>query len=172
MIIGNFYTPYKNENLNYTVFNQYKSLKQKSVDNYNQLLADSQNSGKPVSLSNFNNVSEADIESYLTKGRGGFILRFYGSDLVTKLSNLIENNNNKLSNRLVNVNNAIKNNQSVDYDSLKVVNNNSELKPIIADYVKDNRDVEMLLKMAITTMTIVFAIIIISFILRVLISTM
>lgn len=143
----------------YTMVDQYKTLQQQSVDNYNFLLAKSQkNNGELINISELdesykiNNIEEYYNSQHATsvnendcnckngrnrRKRAKWPPEYKES--ITKLNNLLTTTNNRLKSNLKKVNNAITHNVKVDYDSLKVTSKDidAKLKPIVDKYNKD-----------------------------------
>ena len=125
---------------------QYKNLQQESIDNYNLLLTNSQN--HPDQLIDINKFSESykinNIEEYSNKHTGRISCDCQSStEYATKLNNLLTTTNNKLKSNLKKVNNAISRTIKVDYDSLKITNNDitdAKLQSITDKYVKDYKN--------------------------------
>ena len=144
----------------YTMADQYKTLQQQSVDDYNFLLAKSQkNNGELINIDELgesykvNNVEEyynsqhvTSVEENNCNCKNGRNRKKRGrpteyKELITKLNNLLIATNNRLKSNLKKVNNAIINNVKVDYNSLKVTNKdiNAKLKPFVDKYNEDWR---------------------------------
>lgn len=142
----------------YTMVNQYKTLQQKSVDDYNFLLAKSQkNNGELINIDELgesykvNNVEEYYNSQHVTsvdenncnckngRNRRKLSKPAEYKETTTKLNNLLTTTNNRLKSNLKKVNNAITHNVKVDYDSLKVTSKDidAKLKPIVDKYNKD-----------------------------------
>lgn len=127
------------------IANQYKTLQQESIDNYNLLLTNSQN--HPDQLININEFDKSykinNIEEYYNEHNTSQVdcdCDNSTTEYATKLNNLLTATNNKLITNLKKVNNAISRGVKVDYDSLKITDNstiNAKLKPIMDKYVKD-----------------------------------
>lgn len=125
---------------------QYKTLQQESIDNYNLLLTNSQN--HPDQLININELGESykinNIEEYSNEHTVRISCDCWSStEYVTKLNNLLTITNNKLKSNLKKVNHAISRTIKVDYDSLKITNNdtiNAKLQSITDKYVKDYKN--------------------------------
>lgn len=145
---------------NYTMVDQYKTLQQQSVDDYNFLLAKSQkNNGELINIDELgesykvNNVEEyynsqhaTSVEENNCNCKNGRNRKKRGrpteyKELITKLNNLLIATNNRLKSNLKKVNNAIINNVKVDYNSLKITNKeiDAKLKPIVDKYSEDWR---------------------------------
>lgn len=142
----------------YTMVNQYKTLQQKSVDDYNFLLAKSQkNNGELINIDELgesykvNNVEEyynsqhdTSVDENNCNCKNGRNRKKRGKpaeykETIIKLNNLLTTTNNRLESNLKKVNNAITHNVKVDYDSLKVTSKDidAKLKPIVDKYNKD-----------------------------------
>lgn len=124
---------------------QYKTLQQESIDAYNLLLTNSQN--HPDQLIDVNKFSESykinNIEEYSNKPSRISCDCQSSTEYVTRLSNLLATTNNKLKSNLKKVNNAISRTIKVDYDSLKITNNDiidAKLQSITDKYVKDYKN--------------------------------
>lgn len=145
---------------NYTMVDQYKTLQQQSVGDYNFLLAKSQkNNGELINIDELgesykvNNVEEyynsqhatsvdennCDCKNGRNRKKRGRPTEY--KELITKLNNLLTTTNNRLKSNLKKVNNAIINNVKVDYNSLKITNKeiDAKLKPIVDKYSEDWR---------------------------------
>lgn len=143
----------------YTMVDQYKTLQQQSVDDYNFLLAKSQkNNGELINIDELgesykvNNIEEYYNSQHVTsvdenncnckngrnrRKRAKWPPEYKES--ITKLNNLLTTTNNRLKSNLKKVNNAITHNVKVYYDSLKVTSKDidAKLKPIVDKYNKD-----------------------------------
>lgn len=140
----------KIDGTNETIITQYKTLQQESINNYNLLLTNSQN--HPDQLININELDESykvdDIEKHYNSPktvRCGWsvqcsVKKEPYKKYVSKINNLLKTTNNKLIDNLKKVNYAISKRGKIDYDSLKITNNNfvnSKLQPIISEYNED-----------------------------------
>lgn len=122
---------------------QYKNIQQESIDAYNLLLTNSQN--HPDQLININELGESykinNIEEYSNEHTVRISCDCQSStEYVTKLNNLLTTTNNKLKSNLKKVNHAISRGIKVDYESLKITNNDTidaKLQSITDKYVKD-----------------------------------
>lgn len=142
----------------YTMVDQYKTLQQQSVDDYNFLLAKSQkNNGELINIDELgesykvNNIEEYYNSQHITNVdenncncKNGRNRKKRGKpaeykETIIKLNNLLTTTNNRLESNLKKVNNAIINNVRVNYNSLKVTNKdiNAKLKPIVDKYNED-----------------------------------
>lgn len=143
----------------YKMVNQYKTLQQQSVDDYNFLLAKSQkNNGELINIDELgvsykvNNIEEyynsqhnitSDDENRCNCKNGHKRRKLSKpteyKETITKLNNLLTTTNDRLKSNLKKVNNAIINNVKVDYNSLKVTNKDidAKLKPVVDKYNED-----------------------------------
>jgi hypothetical protein len=124
---------------------KYKTLQQESIDNYNLLLTNSQN--HPDQLIDVNKFDESyiinNIEEYSNKPTQIRCDCQSSTEYATRLNNLLTTTNNKLKSNLKKVNNAISRTIKVDYDSLKITNNDitdAKLQSITDKYVKDYKN--------------------------------
>lgn len=144
----------KIDGTNETIVVQYKTLQQESINNYNLLLTNSQN--HPNQLININELDESykvnDIEKHYNSPKtwqSGYdcgwsaqcsVKKEPYKKYVSKINNLLKTTNNKLIENLKKVNYAISKRTKINYDSLKITNNNfvnSRLQPIINEYEED-----------------------------------
>lgn len=95
--------------------NQYETLQQTIIDEYNHRLNVSQNTGKPVDVQEFKNSNtRANFRKYVA-GNG----RQPNNKLVDQFSKLLTKTNNKLVQRLKTVNSFIAHKAKIDYPSLR-----------------------------------------------------
>lgn len=98
-----------------TIVNQYETLQQTIIDEYNHRLNVSQNTGKPVDVQEFENSNtRANFRKYVA-GNG----RQSNNKLVDQFSKLLTKTNNKLVQRLKTVNSFIAHKAKIDYPSLR-----------------------------------------------------
>lgn len=113
--------------------NQYETLQQTIIDEYNYRLTVAQNNGKPVDVQEFENSnSKANFGKYVT-GNG----RQLNNKLVDQFNKLLTKTNNKLAQRLKTVNNFIAHKVKIDYPSLMANQTiyEKELNSIIKHYL-------------------------------------
>lgn len=134
IIVGNMiYNNPKDIGIDYSIVDEYKTLRQQTVDEYNTLL-DVQKSGTVVNI--------GKLEAYYNKYKS-FEIDYSSSDakpLATKLRQRLDHQNKTLIININKINTAIKNNTKVDYNSLKITDStkdNNEIKPIINKCAKD-----------------------------------
>ena len=102
-----------NANVDYA--NQYETLQQTIIDEYNHRLNVSQNTGKPVDVQDFENSNtRANFRKYVA-GNG----RQPNNKLVDQFSKLLTKTSNKLVQRLKIVNSFIAHKAKIDYSSLR-----------------------------------------------------
>ena len=95
--------------------NQYETLQQTIIDEYNHRLNVSQNTGQPVDVPEFENSNtRANFRKYVA-GNG----RQPNNKLVDQFSKLLTKTNNKLVQRLKTVNSFIAHKAKIDYSSLR-----------------------------------------------------
>lgn len=95
--------------------NQYETLQQTIIDEYNHRLNVSQNSGRPVDVQEFEKSNtRANFRRYVADNG-----RQPNNKLVDKFSKLLTKTNNKLVQRLKTVNSFIARKDKIDYSSLR-----------------------------------------------------
>lgn len=134
IIVSNMvYNNPKDIEIDYSIVNQYKTLRQQTIGEYNALL-DVQKSGTVVNV--------GKLEVYYNKYKK-FEIDYSGWDakpLAIKLRQRLDYQNKMLIINVNKINTAIKNNIKVDYNSLKItdsIKDNNEIKPIINKCAKD-----------------------------------
>jgi hypothetical protein len=134
VIVGNMvYNNPKDIEIDYSIVDQYKAIRQQTIDEYNTLL-DVQKLGTVVNV--------GKLEAYYNKYKK-FEIDYSGWDakpLAIKLRQRLDYQNKMLIINVNKINTAIKNNTKVDYNSLKITNNikdDNEIKPIINQCAKD-----------------------------------
>lgn len=134
IIVGNMvYNNPKDIEIDYSIVNQYKTLRQQTIDEYNTLL-DVQKSGTVVNV--------GKLEAYYNKYKEFEIdyAGWYSEPLGKKLHQRLDWQNKTLIINVNKINTAIKNNMKVDYNSLKITDStkdDNEIKPIINQCAKD-----------------------------------
>lgn len=132
--VGNMvYNNPKDIEIDYSIVNQYKTIRQQTIDEYNALL-DVQKSGTVVNV--------GKLEAYYNKYKK-FETDYAGrwsKPLAVKLHQRLDQQNKTLIININKINTAIKNNTKVDYNSLKITDStkdDNEIKPIINKCAKD-----------------------------------
>lgn len=134
IIVGNMvYNNPKDIGIDYSIVDEYKTLRQQTIDEYNALL-DVQKSGTVVNV--------GKLEAYYNKYKK-FESDYAVGDsgpLGKKLCQRLDQQNKTLIININKINTAIKNNTKVDYNSLKITDStkdDNEIKPIIIQHAKD-----------------------------------
>ena len=134
VIVGNMvYNNPKDIEIDYSIVNQYKTIRQQTIDEYNTLL-DVQKSGTVVNV--------GKLEAYYNKYKK-FEIDYadrWSEPLAVRLHQRLDQQNKTLIININKINTAIKNNIKVDYNSLKITDStkdDNEIKPIINKCAKD-----------------------------------